>query len=76
MFENIDKCAVVLLANGVKQGDIVSLYTLTIPEKVYLLYAVNKIGAVAHFFPVNYTKKILMSFLTMSKLNFFTCFSV
>lgn len=45
LLENIDLCAKALVSYGVKKGDIVSLCLLTIPEAVYLLYAVNKVGA-------------------------------
>ena len=44
----IDRCARALSACGVKAGDVVSLCLLAIPEAVYLLYAVNKLGAVAN----------------------------
>lgn len=48
MFENIDHVACALQANGVKKGDIVSICTLTAPETVYLIYAINKVGAVSN----------------------------
>ena len=44
----IDRCARALIACGVKAGDVVSLCLLAVPEAVYLLYAVNKLGAVAN----------------------------
>ena len=49
LFENIDKVAAALQANGVKKGDIVSVCTLTAPETIYLLYAINKVGAVSNW---------------------------
>lgn len=52
---NIDKCAVSLNGIGVKKGDIVSLCLLNMPETVYLLYAINKIGAIANFIGCNAT---------------------
>lgn len=48
MFENIDRVAVALQANGVKKGDIVTVCTLTAPETVYLIYAINKVGAISN----------------------------
>ena len=48
LFENIDKVAVCLQAAGVKKGDIISVCTLTAPETVYLIYAINKVGAVSN----------------------------
>ena len=49
LFENIDKVASSLCAYGVKQGDIVSVCPLNTPEFVYLLYAINKIGAISNW---------------------------
>lgn len=47
--ENIGKCARALAGMGVKKGDVVSLNMLSIPETVYLLYGVNRIGAICNF---------------------------
>lgn len=44
--ENIEKLANALVSNGVKKGDIVSVCTVGTPEFVYLLFALNKIGAI------------------------------
>ena len=49
MFENIDNVASSLYEYGVRKGDIVSLCALNTPEFVYLLYAVNKIGAICNW---------------------------
>ncbi|MCI8588117.1 MAG: acyl--CoA ligase [Bacilli bacterium] len=48
LFENIDRVAKSLIASGVKAGDRVSLCMPNIPETVYTMYALNKIGAVAN----------------------------
>ncbi len=47
LFKQIDHVACALMKEGVKKGDIVTLMLLNQPEMVYLLYALNKIGAVA-----------------------------
>lgn len=49
----IDRCARALVASGVKPGDVVSLCLLAMPEMLYLLYAVNKIGAVSNMVVLN-----------------------
>lgn len=49
MFENIDKVAVALQANGVKKGDIISVCSLNFPETIYLFYGINKVGAVSNW---------------------------
>lgn len=56
MQAQIDKCAKALTAYGVRKGDVVSLCTLAMPEAVYLLYAINKIGAIANMLVLNATE--------------------
>lgn len=48
LFENIDRCANALLSLGVQAGEIVTIALPSIPEALYLVYALNKIGAVAN----------------------------
>lgn len=45
LLNEADKCAGAFAAAGVKKGDIVAAATVTIPEMVYALYGLNKIGA-------------------------------
>lgn len=49
LFEKIESFAGSLKANGVEEGDRVTLVLPNVPEIVYLFYAVNRIGAVANF---------------------------
>ena len=48
MFKNIDKTAAALVSMGVKEGDIVTISAPTLPETVYLFYALSKIGAISN----------------------------
>lgn len=48
MFHEIDIVASAFASIGVKEGEIVSFLMPTIPETIYALYAVNKIGAIAN----------------------------
>ena len=48
MFENIDKTAAAFLKAGVKEKEIVTVALPSIPEALYCVYALNKIGAVAN----------------------------
>ncbi len=48
-FENIDKTAKALIANGVKKGDFVTISSALNPEVLYTFYALAKIGAVSNF---------------------------
>ena len=52
MFNKIDECARALVGIGVKEGDTVGICAPTTPETVYLLYAINKIGAVANLIDI------------------------
>lgn len=48
LLENIEKSTKALIALGITLGDTVTILTLTIPENIYLLYALNRIGAIAN----------------------------
>ena len=48
MINNIDQTARAFRAYGVKEGDIVTVSMPTVPETVYIYYALSKIGAVAN----------------------------
>ncbi len=52
LFENIDKCAKSLLANGIKKGDVVGICCPTTPEAIYLFYAINRIGAISNLIDI------------------------
>lgn len=46
LFKNIERTAKAFVAMGVKRGDIVITATVTTPETIYILYALNCIGAI------------------------------
>lgn len=48
LFENIDRAAKAFWGLGVKQGDIVTMCTVTTPETIYALYGLNRLGAIAN----------------------------
>lgn len=48
MFECVERVASALISKGVKEGDNVILLMTSCPELVYLILALNKIGAVAN----------------------------
>lgn len=48
LFENIDKAAASFQKVGVKEKEIVTVALPSIPEAIYCVYALNKIGAVAN----------------------------
>lgn len=70
MFARIDDCAEKLVSLGVRKGDIVSLQMLSMPQFIYILYALSKIGAVANSMYATATEKEVHDILveTNSKL--------
>lgn len=55
LFKSIDIVASALEGVGVKRGDIVTICMINSPETVFLLFALNKIGAVANMIYVGDT---------------------
>lgn len=47
LFDKIDEVAESLVSYGVKSGDTVIINSVTLPQTIFLLYALNKIGAIA-----------------------------
>lgn len=77
LFESIDKYAKVLYSKGVRKGDLVGICTLNTPEAVYLIYALNKLGAVVvGYSPYDNKERIKNDVnLTMPKMIITTDFS-
>ncbi len=48
LLSNIESTAASLSALGIKQGDTVAICMLNTPETIYLIYALNMIGAIAN----------------------------
>ena len=48
LIENIEICSNALSAIGIKSGEIVTVALPSIPEAMYILYGLNKLGAVAN----------------------------
>lgn len=48
MFDQIERVARAFSALGVSEGDLVSMCMLTMPETVYSVYALNKLGAISN----------------------------
>ena len=48
LFQRIEKCAQAFAALGVRAGEIVSFLSVSIPETVVAIYALNKLGATAN----------------------------
>ncbi len=48
LMENIDKVAHSLVSCGIKKDDIVSIITPNTPQALFMIYALNRIGAIAN----------------------------
>ena len=64
LFENIDKSAAAFQALSVKPGEIVTVALPSIPEALYVIYALNKIGAVANMIHPLAGKEELLHYLS------------
>ena len=67
LFKRIDEAAKAFLAQGVQEGDIVSILTVACVPCVISFYALNKIGAVVDFINVLSTAKDLVKFFRANK---------
>ena len=61
LFLNIEKTVGAFKAIGVNAGDVVSFISITTPELVYCVYALNRIGAVANMLDPRSPEKTLVS---------------
>ena len=67
LFKRIDEAAKAFLAQGVREGDIVSILTVASVPCVICFYALNKIGAVVDYINVLSTAKDLVKFFRANK---------
>lgn len=58
MHDRIEKYVRMLYSKGVRNGDIIGVCALNTPESVYLLYALDIIGAVVGYSPLDNKEKI------------------
>jgi len=75
LFRKIQLCEKALIANGVKVGDIVTIAMPSIPEALYAVYAVNKIGAVANMIHPLAGESEIISYLNEVKSDVFLMFT-
>ena len=59
LFQSIECAANSFRLLGVKQGDIVSILSLSTPETTASIYALNKIGAIVSMEPITQTNQLL-----------------
>lgn len=66
MFQYIDDAAQSLSQMGVKKGDYVTFCVPTIPETIYLFYALNKIGAAGNFIDLRTNPERILKYINMT----------
>ncbi len=66
-FENINRAANAFSALGIKKDDIVAIALPNIPESIYCMYALNKIGAIADMVDLRSQGDILVHYFTETK---------
>lgn len=71
MFEKIEETAKSFLQMGVKEGDHVVIAMPTTPESAYMLFALNRIGAVAVELDPRTTRKDIENTIYESKTKFY-----
>ncbi len=67
LFKNVEKAAKAYQKLGVKKGDIVTICSITTPQIIYSILALNKIGAVSNIIDVRYPEKAIETFLNEAK---------
>ena len=76
MLKEIDHVASCLEKLGVKEGDIVTICMINSPETVFLMFALNKIGAVANMINGGESKSEVKHYINDSKSEVVFCLDI
>ena len=71
LFDNINICARALRSFGVKEKDVVTICLPNMPEAIYVIYACNKIGAIADIIHPLSSPEQVKYYLKENKSRFF-----
>lgn len=63
LIDNIDKAASAFYNMGVRKGDTVSVLMPYLPETVYSIYALNKIGAIVNMIDPRINDEVMLEFI-------------
>ena len=63
LFANIEKVASALAHDGIKKGDVVSLCLPYLPETIYTIYALNKIGAIVNMIDPRINEQLITEYI-------------
>ncbi len=75
LFQNIDKTAKAFTKIGVKKGDIVTVAMPSMPEALYCVYALNRLGAVANMIHPLASENEICHYLNEVKSTVFVMFT-
>ena len=67
LFENIDKTAKAFAGAGIKDGDVVAICSVTIPEVIYSVYALNRLGAISNMIDPRTNLERIKTYIENSK---------
>lgn len=70
LLENIDRVASSLISNGVKKGDVVSVCMPYLPETIYTIYAINKIGAIVNMIDPRINEELITDYINNAESNY------
>ena len=70
LMKKIDQYAAAFKELGVQAGEYVSFFTVAVPETIYAIYGLNKIGAVCNFIDVRTDKGHSKEFIAKAKSRF------
>ena len=76
LFKHIESAAKAFVGIGVVDNDIVTLCTVTLPETIYSLYALNQLGAVANMTDPRTSIDGLREYLNEVKSKYVVCIDV
>lgn len=71
MFDEIEKYKRAFVNLGVRKGDIVTFATVTTPELIFSMYALNRIGAISNLVDPRTQSKGLQAYLNETKSKYF-----
>lgn len=70
LFENIEKTAKAFWKTGVRENDVVVLCTVNMPETVYAIYALNRIGAIINLVDPRTNEKGIRKYINECKAKY------
>lgn len=76
MIKEIERCASAFAALGVKQGDMVSFVSVAVPETIFAIYALNKLGVTANLVDPRMDLENIRRMITESGSRFTVCLDV